>query len=90
MVSILFLLFLEIFYLLSYYRVKDKKLLVFHRRREHYVECDAREMPEEKRELTSHFPCGTSLHADKAGSVLKLHQDKNKFTCNKKAYQSVF
>ena len=38
----------------SYYRVNDKKLLAFAKRgsivREHYVECDAREMPEEKRE----------------------------------------
>ena len=49
-------------------------------RREHYVECDAREMPEEKERTQSlslwHFS------ADKAGSVSKLHQDKNKFACN--------
>ena len=32
-----------------------------HRRRECCVECDAREMPEEKRELNSHFSRGTSL-----------------------------
>ena len=32
-----------------------------HRYRERHVECDAREMSEEKRENTSNFPCGTSL-----------------------------
>ena len=39
-----------------------------HRYRERYVECDAREMSEEKRKNTSNFPHGASLQIRLAAS----------------------
>ena len=78
----------------SYYRVNDKKLLAFAKRGSIVIESIMWSvMPEKCLKRKERAYQSLSLwhfSADKAGSVLKLHQDKNKFTCNKKAYQSVF
>ena len=39
------------------------------------MECDAREMPEEKRELTSHFPRGTSLQIRLVAGMGQIHDN---------------
>ena len=77
----------------SYYRVKDKKLLVFAKRGSIVESVMWSVMPEEclkRKEKTYQSLSSWHFSADKAGSVLKLHEEKKKFTCNKKAYQSVF
>ena len=72
----------------SYYRVKDKKLLVFTKRGSIVVESVMWSvMPEKclkRKERTYQSLSSWHFSADKVGSVSKLHQDKNEFACNKK------